>query len=145
LRLYAKLLEPFDAEQAQRAVMTLLYSPREFAPPVGVIVEAINVEKQRATGQFMSAEEAWAEVTEAIRHLGYYRQPTFENEALTRAVAAMDWKEICTNPNVEATRAHFMRIFDMMQQRQMQDSIGLMLSRDQPSKQIENEARSGAV
>ena len=84
------------------------------------------------------------EVAEAIRHIGYYRQPTFENEALTRAVAAIDWKEICTNPNVEATRAHFMRIFDMMQRRQMQDSIGLMLSRDQTSKQIENEAPFGS-
>ena len=136
LRLYAKLLEPFDGELAKGAVMTLLYSPREFAPPVGVIVEAINLEKQRQAGQYLSAEEAWAEVQEAIHYVGFYRQPQFKSEALTRAVRALDWKEICTNPNVEATRAHLMRIFDAMQRREMQDSVAELINGGE-SKQID--------
>ena len=35
LRLYAKLLEPFEEGLTKATVIEILYSPREFAPPIG--------------------------------------------------------------------------------------------------------------
>jgi hypothetical protein len=139
LRLYAKLLEPFDSETAQKAVMGILYSPREFAPPVGVLVEAITIQQLRDAGQYLSAEEAWSEVREAIHYVGYYGTPKFNSPALTRAVAALDWRDICSNENIEATRAHLMRIFGAMQERVMQESVTALVKGSEPSKQIANE------
>lgn len=130
LRLYAKLLEPLEADVAKPAVMEMLYSPREFAPPIGVLADAISVRKLKQAGQYLSPEEAWAEVMDRIRDVGVYRTPTFSSPALTRTVQALDWKGICTNENVEATRAHFMRIFDALQRRNVREEIGLLVGGD---------------
>jgi hypothetical protein len=127
LQLYAKLLEPFDGDLGKKTVMEMLYSPREFAPPIGVVAEAILIAKMKAEGQYLSPEDAWAEVMQQIRHAGYYRQPKFSSAALSRAVEAIDWKELCSNDNVEATRAHLMRIHDAMQKREVRENMVTLL------------------
>jgi hypothetical protein len=130
LRLYAKLLEPLDADFSKPAVMELLYSPREFAPPIGVLADAIAVRNLKQAGQYLSPEEAWAEVMDRIRDVGVYLTPTFSSPALTRAVQALGWRGICTNENVEANRAHFMRIFDALQRSHVREEIGLLVRGD---------------
>lgn len=111
MQLYERLLRPLEAPLAEEAVLQIIRTPREFAPPVGSICyQAARLALYRGEGE-LSAEEAWAEVAAAIRSHGSYRQPSFTNPTLSRAVAAMDWSELCTNPNVEATRAHFFRLF----------------------------------
>ena len=128
LQLYAKLLEPFDAEAANRTVMEILYSPREFAPPIGVLAEAIAVSRLKQVGQYLSPEEAWAEVRDRIHYVGFYRKPSFSSPALTRAVQAMDWGDLCTNENVEASRAHLMRIFAAMQGSQVKEGVRALIT-----------------
>jgi len=114
LQLYERMLLPLDAGVAQAAVLRIIRSPREFAPPVGSIChEAVRL----TLGQGDSgAEAAWAEVAAAIRSHGSYRIPRFANQELAQVVAAMDWKELCRNPNVEATRAHFFRLYEAFHQ-----------------------------
>jgi hypothetical protein len=116
MQLYERLLRPLAAVLAERAVLEIIRSPRVFAPPVGVICDrAARLALKRGGEQALRAEEAWAELSAAIRSRGIYREPTFSNPAMARAVAAMDWAEICTNPNLEATRAHFFRVFTAFQ------------------------------
>jgi hypothetical protein len=116
MQLYERLLRPLEVALAEQAVARIIRTPREFAPPVGSICyQAARLALHRGEGE-LSAEEAWAEVAGAIRSHGSYRQPSFANPALARAVAAMDWCELCTNPNVEATRAHFFRLFGAFQE-----------------------------
>jgi hypothetical protein len=111
MQLYERMLRPLEAALAEQAVLNIIRMPREFAPSVGLICyQAARLALKRTEGE-LSAEEAWAEVAGAIRTHGSYRRPNFANSMLRRAVAAMDWKELCTNPNVEATRAHFFRLF----------------------------------
>jgi hypothetical protein len=108
MQLYERVLRPLSAALAEQAVLQIIRSPREFAPPVGVICErAARCALGRSGENTLGAEEAWAEISAAIRSRGWYRAPEFHNPALARTVAAMGWGEICTNPNVEATRAHF--------------------------------------
>jgi hypothetical protein len=119
MQLYERILRPLEADLAEQAVLQLVRTPREFAPPVGSICyQAARLALERSE-EIMSAEEAWAEVAAAVRSHGCYRLPRFTNPQLERAVAAMDWKELCTNPNIEATRAHFFRLFAAFQERRI--------------------------
>lgn len=119
MQLYERLLLPLEAALAEQAVLQIIRTPREFAPPVGSICyHAARLALRRGEGE-LSAEEAWAEVAAAIRSHGSYREPNFTNPALAAAVAAMDWNELCTNSNVEATRAHFFRLFGAFQERRI--------------------------
>ncbi len=111
MQLYERLLRPLEAWLAEEAVLRIIRTPREFAPPVGSICyQAARLTLEGGNGE-MSAEEAWAEVAAAIRSHGSYRRPSFSSLTLEGVVAAMDWNELCTNTNVEATRAHFFRLF----------------------------------
>lgn len=119
MQLYERLLRPLEASLAEAAVLELIRTPREFAPSVGSICyQAGRLALERAEGE-LSSEEAWAEVAAAIRNHGTYREPSFANPTLARVVAAMDWSELCTNPNTEATRAHFFRLFGAFQDRRI--------------------------
>ncbi|HKD68021.1 MAG TPA: hypothetical protein VKB84_14340 [Candidatus Binataceae bacterium] len=111
MQLYERLLRPLQAGLAEQAVLQIIRTAREFAPPVGSICHQAARLALDGGEAAMSPEEAWAEVAAAIRRHGSYREPKFSNSTLARAVDAMDWSEVCTNPNVEATRAHFFRLF----------------------------------
>jgi hypothetical protein len=113
VRLYAKFLEAVPVALAERAVMEIIAEPREFPPPVGVIVDRIAKLALAATGRaLLSAEEAWAEVQERIHYRGFYQGPGIDlDPILKRVIDAIDWQELCTNSNIEANRAHFFRIY----------------------------------
>jgi hypothetical protein len=120
MQLYERLLRPLAAALAEQAVLEIIRTPREFAPPVGAICyHAARLALERGGEAVLSAEEAWAELSIAIRKQGSYREPTFDNPALARTVAAMSWGDICSNPNLEATRAHFFRLFAAFQHRRV--------------------------
>jgi hypothetical protein len=119
MQLYERLLRPLEAGLAEEAVLQIIRTPREFAPTVGSIChQAARIALGRSEGD-LNPEEAWAEVAAAIRTHGCYREPTFVNPALTRAVTALGWSELCTSPNLEATRAHFFRLFGAFQERRI--------------------------
>jgi hypothetical protein len=59
-----------------------------------------------------SGMDAWGDVIRAVGRVGRYREPRFADPAVTRAVAAIGWREICDSENHEATRAHFARAYD---------------------------------
>lgn len=112
VRLYAKFLEPLPAPLAERAVMEIIGEPREFPPPIGVIIDRIARLALAAAGRdLLSPEAAWAEVQELIHYRGYYQGPGVLDPVLKRVIDAIGWQDLCTNPNVEATRAHFFRIY----------------------------------
>jgi hypothetical protein len=125
LDLYEEFLLPFPAEAVEAATLRIICSKREFAPPVGVIIsEATEAALGHAGVPHLSPEEAWGEVMEKIRHCGYYREPdSWSSPAIGRAVKAITWADLCTNENIEANRAHFMRIFGAYQNRVVRDAL----------------------
>lgn len=130
MRLYAKMLEPFEAGLAERAVTELLYTPREFAPAIGTLAAAITILGLKDAGQYLSPEDAWLEATLQVRSVGYYRQPSFSTPALERAIEAIGWRTFCESENIEATRAHFFRIFDSMQSGQVRHAVAQITGTD---------------
>ena len=125
VELYVMMIEPMPAEPAKQAVMEILRSGERFAPPVGVLIQtATRIAVAVAGHAAMSGEEAWGTVAEAIHYLGYYRGPGDfgGNRAIKHAVDAVGWENLCTDENVIATRAQFIRIFDAYQARELGDA-----------------------
>lgn len=61
-----------------------------------------------------NAAEAWEEVMIAMKRDGFYKHPAFADSVLQRAVEAMDWQALCSSENTVADRAHFMKIYDSL-------------------------------
>lgn len=128
--MFRRLLLRLRGDLAKAAVMEIIQtSDREFAPPIGLIFQVAAKLSMRERGVVpLSAEEGWAVVVRAMREVGYYREPHFRHPAVARAVEALGWREVCANENIEATRAHFFRIFRAMladeQDRELRVLIG---------------------
>ncbi len=56
-------------------------------------------------------DQAWAEVQQKIRTVGYYRHPTWSQSAIAQVVEALGWQNLCLSTNPEADRAHFLRFY----------------------------------
>jgi hypothetical protein len=125
LSLYEKILRPLDINDARAAVMELVStSEAEFMPKPATICRLTAERRLAIEGRVMlSAEEAWAEVQNAIRRCGYYSYPANLHPRIRRAIDAMGWCELCSSENPVADRAHFFRIFEAVQQREVSDQV----------------------
>ena len=97
VRLYSKFLEPLDPALAERAIMEIIGEPREFAPPIGVIVDRIARLALGHAGPRLLPEEAWALVQDRIRYRGYYQGPGAVDAIVKRAIDAIGPDRFCTN------------------------------------------------
>jgi Loader and inhibitor of phage G40P len=131
LELYIRVLAPLPASLVKEVVMARMHTDAEFAPPVGVLFKAAAQLTLAASSRpTITAEEAWELVGLAIRERGYYEGPgeLAGSLAARRAVDAIGWPTICTNENIEATRAHFMRLFASFQEREIQAAVDCLRS-----------------
>jgi hypothetical protein len=122
-RTYGAVLEPLPVQAVRGATLQLLREDREFAPSAGTIY-ALAVKlilKAEGRGE-IDAETAWGEVQGAIDHVGGYGRPTFSHPAIQKAVDAMNWQRICRDENLAATRAHFFRLLESGQRRELEDA-----------------------
>jgi hypothetical protein len=113
LKVWLVLLEDVNESDFIEAV-THICRTKEKVPPniVAAIRNEIDAKK-------FSAEEAWQKVLQAISSVGIYGEPKFEDPAITSAVKALGWKDICNTPNREmgVTRAHFYRTYQACRKR----------------------------
>lgn len=65
-----------------------------------------------------TAADAWGDVMVAMKRVGYYGQPMFDNPITAKVVFNMDWQALCSSENVIADRAHFMKMYDAMVERE---------------------------
>lgn len=129
LELYETLLLPIDAELAKQTVMHFMRtSTAEFVPKIATLARlAAQIDLEAAGTPTISAEEAWAQVGQAIRHDGFYRQPRIDHELIRRAIDAIGWPALCISENLVADRAHFFRIFEALQERALTDRVEQIL------------------
>lgn len=65
-----------------------------------------------------TSADAWGDVEkEKKRVLGIYGKPEFEDETTKRVVEIIGWRNLCMGENVEADRAHFMKMYDQLKKR----------------------------
>lgn len=112
----------FSADNVEAVELALykLISICQFPPSVAEMRKALA---ETQTGYIQDAGEAWGSVINAIRAYGATR----ENEALesmsemTRlAVRRMGWANLCMSEDTMADRAHFLKIYGLIEDRQAQ-------------------------
>ena len=125
IELYARMLAPLPKEIAEEAVMELIRDDTlDFVPTIGkIFAKATKVALHQAGYSIGNAEEAWQVVNNAIRFRGWYQGPgELDGDLSTRkAVDAIGWDHICHDENVAATRAHFMRLYESYEKRELEE------------------------
>lgn len=62
--------------------------------------------------------EAWSAVLKEVSRTGSYGVPKFSNPLITRAVECIGWRNICLSENPGIERAHFLKIYEQLQNRE---------------------------
>lgn len=85
----------------------------QWLPSIAEIrASAVSLMRQ-ASPSAQTASEAWLDVKEAIRAVGYMRTPDFTNPATAAVVRRMGWRELCLSEDPEGVlRAQFERFYD---------------------------------
>jgi hypothetical protein len=113
IAVYDRLLRHIPAGELQIIVDQCIVECK-FFPTVAEIME-----RYRATVHVdarITAADAWQEVTRAFWEVGYTGTPNF-SPITARVVASLGWRELCMSENQMADRAHFMRMYDQIVER----------------------------
>jgi len=106
IAVYAEALADLDLDVATAAVDEAI-ATLKFFPAIAELRELAA----RRRSDCPTAADAWGEVSRAFGTVGRYRTPTWSHPAIARVVDAMRWDELCASENIEATRAHFLRLY----------------------------------
>ena len=72
--------------------------------------------------------EAWGDVLKAIRVVGYYGAPIFDDPLTDAVVRQMGWRDLCMSEDATADRARFLDAYSRQAQREVhQASLPLAL------------------
>ncbi|OOC42172.1 hypothetical protein [Thermosipho sp. 1074] len=111
-----KMLADLTDKQFKYAIEVIVKT-HKFAPTIAEIREkAVEYNHQSD----LTPEEAWGIVYTDIRKRGYYAEPHYEDWKLEAAKNAIGWETLCnmTEDTKMATRAHFMKIYDSLKERE---------------------------
>jgi hypothetical protein len=120
--LWEKMLADVDYRVAELAIQK--YMAESVYPPTIADIRQRVAEIQ--TPQLPSALEAWGEVKRMIRKYGTYREAEALSEMseLTRKVVeCIGFRNLCLSDNEMADRAHFMKAYETMAERERKDAM----------------------
>lgn len=115
---YASLLKDLEPDVLNAACEMAVRESESFFPSVGMILRLAQTITQPTQ---ISEADAWGQVMDAIKKIGFYGQPKFDDPVVARAVEIMDWPTLCSSENVVADRAHFMKIYGQLAEREKED------------------------
>ena len=113
---WSLMLGDLDPVLAKAAIIKVCRES-DFFPSVARIV-AVARELDPGAEKLPTAAEAWEEVVRLVSDYGPYRCPVYSCEPVRRAVRAIGWRQLCMGENIEADRAHFLRLYESMRSRQ---------------------------
>lgn len=121
---WEKMIGHLDYPVCEQALMIHM-SKSKFRPVAADILEGAMQITQPEVAKLNSGA-AWEEVKEAIRKFGYYK----ESEAIeslspatAQVVRAMSWRDLCLSENQVADRAHFIKMFDAIKDREQKQAL----------------------
>lgn len=110
VEIWSEMLGNLTNDEFIRGVKTFCLAHREIFPNTNVIA---NIRHYALTDpNRKTAQEAWGEVVREISRVGSYGQPIFSTPDIKRAVDCIGWKDICLSETIGVERAHFMRAYD---------------------------------
>jgi hypothetical protein len=135
---YYDLLKDIPLEDLKLAVRTACAEPgRAFAPSPGEIRGA-SVNLHIKVSGVPTAGEAWQEVIATIQHRGCHGEiPEFSNPIIKKAVQAVGFVNIGMSEDVMVERAHFLKIYTQLLDRNTEDAAMLPEAVEYVHKQIE--------
>lgn len=117
MEVYYKSLSDIELEELEAAVYDCI-TKCEFFPTVRAIRDSHAHIQVQIRGE-LTAEEAWVFTCEQMREHGFYNAPNIQSDLIWQTIHALGgWRAMCQATNLEADRAHFMRIYDNLLKRQ---------------------------
>ncbi len=113
--IWAEMLADLAAAQFIRGVKAFCYAHKEIYPNTNVIAHIRHyalTDPNRKT-----AAEAWGEVLREIACVSSYGVPVFSTNEINRAVECVGWRDVCLSEQIGIERAHFMRAYEGIIQR----------------------------
>lgn len=112
---WTRLLGDVEADAVVAAIEAYAVTGAEFAPGPGVLRKRA-IDLLQPVG-LPDGDQAWAEVLDQIRRVGYVGRPAWSHPAVETAVQAFGWLALCESTTQMADRAHFLRIYEDVQER----------------------------
>lgn len=142
LQVYHEILDDVDDSLLMAATKQWLSTARPFHPSPGELRDLALSLVERSNGD-KSADEAWAEVLNAVRHIGSYGVPEWSSEAIAQTMQAFGyWKDFCAieTEQLPTVRAQFLRIYEAQRVRRHDDNL-MLPEVKQRIEQISNDKR----
>lgn len=139
-QVYETMLADLEHGAAKRAVMRLVNTSKWLPTIAEIRAAAVELEH----GARRSGAEAWGDVTTAIRKIGRYGNPAFEDPLVAQCVRSFGWETLCDSTNDTADRARFIEAFDALAERSRRDLVaGAALALPSPNgaKQLEEKPK----
>jgi hypothetical protein len=115
------MLQDMPPEKFRKGVKIMCLKHKELYPGTNIVAyirEYGLVDQNR-----MNSAEAWGEVLRQVSSTGSYGVPVFSDDIVKRAVECVGWREICMSENIGVERAHFMRAYDRLVERENFNAI----------------------
>lgn len=113
---YYRLLSDIPVDELQTIVDQCLHECR-FLPTIAELRER---HRDLVGGGLAieTAAEQWGQVVKAMREVGNWGNPNFTNPITAKVVSAMGWRDLCASENPMADRAHFLKMYQAIADRQ---------------------------
>jgi hypothetical protein len=125
LQVYHEILDDIDDVLLMAATKQWLSTSHPFHPAPG---ELRDLAARMANHDELSADEAWAEVINAVRNVGSYGVPIWSNDTITQTMQAFGrWKDFCAieDDQMSIIRSQFLKIYAAQQSRRHDDRLML--------------------
>lgn len=117
--LYEAMLGDLDFALVQRAAARHVATSKWFPSVAELRAAAVEL----ALGPRRTGLEAWGDVVEAIRFVGAYGAPRFEDERVAECVRMLGWRGLCLADNEASDRARFAELYEALAQRARVDAV----------------------
>lgn len=127
LQVYHEILDDIDDNLLIAATKQWLSTARPFHPSPGELRDLALSLIERSNGD-KSADEAWAEVLNALQQIGYYGVPEWSSEAIAETMKSFGrWKDFCIVEidQLPTVRAQFLRIYEAQRARRHDSNLML--------------------
>ena len=112
-------LQDLTDEQFLKAVFDIVCHEKELYPGTNIIS---LIRSKAITDKRLLPGEAWGEVRREVKRVGYMGKPKFSGALVQKAVDCMGWVNICSSENSSVERAHFLKIYETLINREKHET-----------------------
>ena len=120
--IYWTFLNDLTDEEFLRAITEIITTQDQLYPDTNLIA---LIRRKAKIQNLLSAGEAWGIALNEIRSQGSWQYPKLEDPLIMKTINIMGWKDLCMSENMIADRAHFIKIYENLCNREQIDKMML--------------------